>query len=252
MRKAFGKDELEAMFKKIGKMLEKPIEVFLLGGGAMCFRNQKTATKDLDLVFENASTFIAFFATIEKIGFKREKNLESEYEKMMAAGVWKDKEYFRFYLFVKTVCNALELNEGIVKRSEKLGDYGKLTVRMVSNEDVVLFKGITERPSDADDIAAVVVASGFLPENWDIIFDECKLQSKKRAWYGLLYNKLIEIKEKHGIDAPIIRRLQELDNNILLKEAYELRTGKGLGKADAIKELVKMGFTRKQIENAIK
>jgi hypothetical protein len=249
MRKAFGKEELEATFKEIGKKLGKPTEVFLLGGGAMCFRNQKIATKDLDLVFEDAATFKSFFATIEKIGFKREKNLESEYEKMMAAGVWKDNGDFRFDLFVKTVCNALELSERIVGRSENLGEYGNLVVKMVSNEDVILFKGITERLDDVNDIAAIIRTSKI---DWDIVFEECKLQSRKRAWYGLLYDKLIEIKEKHGIDAPIIKKLQELDNKVLLKEAYDLRIKKGLSNEEAIRELVKMGFTRKQIEKAIK
>ena len=52
MKKSLGKDELRELFKEIGGRMQKPTVVSLLGGGAMCFRNQKNATKDLDVVLE--------------------------------------------------------------------------------------------------------------------------------------------------------------------------------------------------------
>jgi hypothetical protein len=245
MRKAFGKEKLEETFREIGKRLERPLGVFLFGGGAMCFRNQKTATKDLDLVFKNDADYETFYAVIEKIGFRKDGELETEYRKMMAAGVWREESGFRFDLFVRTVCNALELNERIIARSESLGKFEKLEVRMVSNEDVILFKGITERLDDADDIAAIVRTAKI---DWDVILEECTLQSKKRAWYGLLYNKLVEIKEKHGINAPIIRQLTKLNKQMILKEAYDnLRKG-GASRKEALEMLRKNGFTKNELD----
>jgi hypothetical protein len=241
---AFGREDLEKTFREIGKRLDKQVEVFLLGGGAMCLRNQKNATKDLDLVFKNESDYEAFATVIEKMGFKRDGNLGTEYEKMMAAGVWTGESGFRLDLFVKTVCNALELNERMTARAESLGNFERLAIRIVSNEDVVLFKGITERPDDANDIAAIIRTAKI---NWDIILEECKLQSKNRAWYGSLYNKLAEIKERHGIDSPITKHLLKLDKEILLRGAYEDLLANGLSRDSAFAALKKQGFTKREL-----
>ncbi len=57
MRKGFAKEQLNETFIRIGAILKKPMDVFLLGGGAMCFRNQKNATKDIDLVFKSRADY---------------------------------------------------------------------------------------------------------------------------------------------------------------------------------------------------
>jgi len=249
MKKSFTKIDLEEIFRKIGGMLPRSVEVFLLGGGAMCFRNQKNATKDLDLVFKNREEFKEFANAITALGFVEPKRVENAYEEMKAAGIWEGRNGFRLDLFVSKVCGALSLSQDMAARSELLGNYGKLAVKMVSNEDVILFKGITERLDDADDIAAIIRSAAI---NWDIIVKECAAQSKARAWYGPLYNKLTEIQEKHGMTIPVTKQLQKLDKRAALREAYERRTGQGLTPAQAISELAKLGFKKKEIENAIK
>ncbi len=245
MEKLFGKDVLAGMFEKIGKGLDKNLIIFVLGGGAMCFRNQKTGTKDLDLVFLNAKDATAFFTCAIKCGFSKPRRLGREYQAMDAYEILENANGFRLDIFSKTVCNALSLSTGMVERSESFGTFGLLEVKLVSNEDVVLFKGITERARDADDIAAVVRTSQI---DWDIILQECILQSTMRKWYGLLYNKLAEIEEKHGISSPIMKDLLGLDKKVIVEEAYSGFISKGMGKADALAELKKKGFTKKEIE----
>ncbi len=87
IRASYGKQELLDEFKKIGEQIPAPITVFLFGGGAMAFRNQKTATKDLDLVFENYGDYEKFTDALEKIGFFQAKSFEKEYEKMHASSI---------------------------------------------------------------------------------------------------------------------------------------------------------------------
>ena len=70
------------------------------------------------------------------MGFKQVLKLEQEYERMGAASIWEDENGFRFDLFVKTVCGALKLSERIIKRSEVLGEFSRLTVKILSSEDV--------------------------------------------------------------------------------------------------------------------
>ncbi len=84
MTKSFEKRELLELFQKIGGKIAKPMNVFLLGGGAMVFRNQKNGTKDLDLVFENKQDADAFAKTLVELGFKQKQDLEEEYKQMSA------------------------------------------------------------------------------------------------------------------------------------------------------------------------
>ncbi len=239
------KEELEAAFQKIGATLTTPVEAYLLGGGAMCFRNQKAGTKDLDLIFRNISGFKSFVSAIEKMGFLEAKQIETVYADMMAAGIWKDKADFRMDLFVNTVCRALSLSDNMANRAIHLGDYGKLAVKLVSNEDVILFKGITERPDDTNDIAAILQRADV---DWEVVLGECISQSKTASWYGLLYNKFAEIEERHGIDIPIAGQILKFDRQVLVKNAFEARKKKGMRRKDAIADLRKKGFTRKELE----
>ena len=245
MRKSFNRGELETAFQKVGAILQKPLTVYLLGGSAMCFRGQKAGTKDLDLVFTSREDFQDFVSAIGKNGFTEAKQVETEYADMMAAGIWRNKEDFRMDLFVNTVCRALSISGKMVQRSELLGEYGKLVVRLVSNEDVILFKGITERPDDANDIAAIILRSDI---NWNVVLDECIAQSKTTSWYGLLADKFADIEETQGITVPITGKILELDRQVLVKNALEMRLKKGMSRKDAISDLSKKGFSKKELE----
>ena len=132
-------------------------------------------------------------------------------------------------------CNCLELTQNIAERCEALGTYKKLTVKMFSNEDVVLFKAITDRDRDTSDIAEVIKSSKI---DWEVILKECALQSGDRHWYGALLNKFHDLKENYGIDAPIASRLQELNDLRTLWDKY--------------KELEKEGETRDAIFKILK
>ncbi|VVB98796.1 Uncharacterised protein [uncultured archaeon] len=246
MRKAFTRDELAGMFRAIGNALDRHVEVFLLGGGAMCFRGQKPATKDLDLVFPNHEASRGFAQAIRKLGFSEAKKLEAEYEDMKAEGIWENKDGFRLDIFVGKVCGALSLSEGMKRRSVPLATYGRLSVRLVSDEDVVLFKGITERDGDVGDVAIILRNE----VDWNAILKECVEQSGERWWCGALHDKLAIVRQRHGISAPIMRDLLNLDRKVLIRSAYERRRKKGLSHDEAVKDLGKE-FKRKEIEDSV-
>lgn len=49
----FTKDELLAEIEELGKVLSKPVSVFMMGGCAMSLRGDKESTRDVDWVVEN-------------------------------------------------------------------------------------------------------------------------------------------------------------------------------------------------------
>jgi len=240
----FDKKYLEEIFQRIGEKLPKKTKAFVLGGGAMCFRGQKDGTKDLDIVFNGDATARDFFECAKEEEFAVPSSLGKAYVAMQAYGVLENNDEFRFDIFSKKVCGKLGLSKKMKLRAEKFGTYGNLEVYLVSNEDVVLFKAVTSRPRDADDIAAVVRSTKV---EWDLILEECKAQSKKEPWYGLLYEKFAEIEERHGISAPIMKELLELDRQSALKEEYRRLRKQGATEYGAIQELRKQGFTEKEL-----
>lgn len=214
----------------------------------MCFRNQKNATKDLDLVFVSVSEYKEFIKPLPKLGFKLKTEIKNEYKKMDAASMWDEPNGFRLDLFVDKVCNQLSLSNDMINRSKMLKKYGKLSVYIISNEDIILFKGITEREDDADDIASIIRSSKI---NWQMILKECIKQSKKKMWYGILLDKLYKIKEKHGIDSPIIEQVEELYRKNLIKNKISIFINEGMKKEEIIIEFKRRGFTTKEL-NIIK
>ncbi len=244
----FGREKLQEVFTSLGAKLKHPITVYLLGGGAMCFRNQKRGTKDIDLVFTNRKDHDVFAQALKEMGFSESGKLEKAYADMKASSIWHNAEDFRFDLFTICVCGALELSEKMIARSSVLEVYGNLTVRLVSNEDVILFKGITERDNDTNDI--YFINQGAII-NWDIILQECIDQSKANFYYGLLYNKFMELEERRNFRVPIAAKILELDNKSVVREAFEALLRKGMSRKDAKAELIKKEFTEKEIDDAV-
>ncbi len=240
----FKKEKLKESFQKIGEELNKPLTVFMFGGGAMAFRNQKQGTKDLDLVIQNQGEFRDFANALEKSGFHEIHKLEKPYQQMAASGIWENKEEFRLDVFVKTVCNALELTPSVEKRSELLEKFGNLTVKMFSSEDLILFKGITDRPADTEDVSTIIKSAKV---NWDVVLEECTLQSKKRAWHGSLLNKINEIEEKDKLTIPITKELQKLSDRAILAQFYKDKREEGKRHEEILKELKARGFTESEI-----
>ena len=247
MKLKIGKDGLAELFSESSSIVHRQMTVYLIGGGAMCFRNQKNATKDVDLILASDTDYHDFSAALGKLGYLKQTNASQTYKKMETSGIWVKENGGRFDLFVRKVCNALELSQDMVKRSELLGRYGNLEVRMLSNEDIILFKGITERFADTNDIAQIIRTSNV---DWKIIENECIHQSSKERWFGALIGKFDDIEEKHGITIPIYGRIQRLWFKDVLREAYERREKEGKSHDEIVKELIGMGFTREEITAA--
>ena len=164
-------------------------------------------------------------------------------------GVWDKPDGFRIDLFVGIVVNKLRLTPPMKQRSTPLGRYGNLQVNSASNEDVVLFKSVTGRPGDTADMAAIIRQTPF---NWNVMLSECTIQSKTRPWHGPMLEALRDLKERFGIDAPIMRKLETINENNILADAYRIKLEKGRTPEQAIDELMQLGFSKNNISRAIK
>src|SRR3989344_5890315 len=149
----FKPDELEAMLVRVGEALHKELDIYLIGGCAMGFRGIKEETKDVDAILLNRQDLDLLGATLKKLKFRQDTDLEEFY---LSAVMVFMKDDSRIDLFVRDVCKQLIFTDSMVKRAELYKKLGKLNVYLASNEDIFLFKGITDREKDISDCRALI------------------------------------------------------------------------------------------------
>lgn len=158
---------------QIDKLLKNKITVYLIGGSAMSFYKIKDSTKDIDALFENQYDCADFFNAITKLGYETSEQYFPPVIQMEATFfVYKDDEIW-IDLFVKNVMNKFELTESIKKRSIKTDlPTKKLNVNCLDKNDIFMFKSITPRERDEDDLVLLLSKSEI---DFKIIHEEIKI-----------------------------------------------------------------------------
>jgi len=252
-REKFGKEYVEKEFLKIGLALKTKIRVFLLGGCAMVFRGLKAATKDVDIVFTSPDALKEFVNVLKSLNYYEVVELPKEYGKMGASAVLRNADEFQCDLFYKEVCKGLDISDGIIKRAEHLKTFGNLDVYMMSPEDVFLFKSVTERNADLDDMR-ILAGVGL---DWNVIKEECISQEKMKIWEAFLAKKLAELKAKFDIEAPILRELWKRAGDQLVSKVFQEIVESGKHTLDEIHDEIRKKYkyseswTRRELKRLV-
>lgn len=94
------------------------------------------------------------------------------------------------------------------ERAKTILQLPKLTISLCSNEDIFLFKTLTEREGDLED--CISLAQKGL--RWENILKELKVQiseSKRPVWLTLVGERL-DILEERGLVIPFMKELNEM------------------------------------------
>lgn len=244
--KLYKKEQLIEELQAIGKELSRKITVYLIGGCSMSLKDLKPYTKDVDAIFVSLDDLTLFEDGLTKLGYTRTLKTEPEYDQLGASCILRHPERAGFDLFHVKVCDMLSLSKGMISRSSRYANFGNLEIFLISNEDIVLFKGITERPRDIDDMWLLINADrrNF---NWNSIKEECVSQAEHLKIEGQLYNRFLELFEKYDVRAPILSWLKNRDIKHLLREVYEYRLKDGFTREQIIAQFKKDGFSKKDI-----
>jgi len=183
----FKRDQLERMLEDAGNTIKRPVSIYLIGGCAMSFRGLKDETKDIDMISLNQSDLNAISHALLSSGYHQDTDLEEFY---LSAIMVFTKGDGRIDLFLREVCKRLILSDEMVKRATLHKKYGKLSVYLASNEDIFLFKSITDREKDIED--CIMLLNRALDKN--IIIDEMERQ-KKAHWCFFVFEKLCIIED---------------------------------------------------------
>ncbi len=128
----------------------------------MTFYGLKETTKDIDIILTSPEQLEELLTALSAVGYKKllQALITMSYCKMQTSAIMENKEGFRWDLFINRVCNALMLSEEIKQRAKQLYRGSNLTVLITSKEDIFLFKGITEREADLDDMGILAGEQG--------------------------------------------------------------------------------------------
>lgn len=208
MRKSsFDKKYLFHELDKLSSTISTPVNLFMIGGGGLIYYGLKEATKDVDVVLQDSQEIAVLVDGLKNLGYRPLGlgEISIPYRKM-EAHVLENNDEFRWDIFDKRVCNRLALSNEMKSRGTVFYKKGFLRVLLASKEDIFLFKGITERETDLEDMR-LLAESGL---DWKIIERECRSQSvySGTLWENALYERLIDLKEKHKIESPIEKSLR--------------------------------------------
>lgn len=239
--------------EKIGLRLNRRVRAFLIGGCGMVFRDLKEATKDVDIVLVSPMDLKEVVEGLRSLGYSEVLELPAEYEQLGASAILRNKDGFQVDLYYKQVCRGLEVTGGMRGRAEFFKTLGNLDVYLITPEDIFLFKSITEREADLLDMR-ILAERGI---DWDTIMGECLSQEKRKIWESFLVERLGELKDTYGIEAPIIRELWRIAGDELVRRIFVGIVEEGNDTADKIAKAIKErsdyseSWTRKELRKLV-
>ncbi len=194
------------LFVEIEKNLPKKADIFAIGGMMLLYQGLKPATKDVDLVVAAKEQFSLLEKTLKEIGFHG-KIPTLPYARFNISQIF-IREDFRIDLFHRTVCSEFFLSPGMMQRATKIMDSNKLSLFLCSNEDILLFKSMTEREGDLEDCLSLAKRG----LQWNIILDELHYQMKhtgNQVWVTWVGERL-DLLQERGLNIPIMPEIDAL------------------------------------------
>lgn len=220
-----GIKEQEDIFKLIGSSLKKKIECFVIGGSAMLYYKLKEATKDIDIVLLKENERIYVLKMMKNLGYT-ERNSKILYVNKKNVPILLQRGQDRFDLFNRKIIN-LRFSDGMVNRVNLVYEYGNLTAKIVSREDIIMLKCATDRAGDRLDAANIIKSANI---NWNVLIEESINQMNLIGDLIPLnlYDFLLELKEDLQVEVPddFLKKLEIKCEEVLTKKLKEGNTVK--------------------------
>ena len=247
MRERFDSDYIRAELEQIGGEVETPLQVFLIGGGAMAFRDLKDATKDIDLIVTGGDGLRQLQTGLQARGYEIVRQPGEEYDALGAQRIFENEDGCRIDLFNQQVIDKLVLSQGMRDRSEEFLSAGGLSVSLVSSEDIFLFKAVAGRTDDIEDM--------FVLYQTDLDFDviETELQHQiellgQELFVTYANEALVELEERYNITTPIDDTVAEITEHVY-QEIEVLHTIEDTSSLTDLQE--NLDLTSEEIETVI-
>jgi len=224
MRARFDSSYIRSELERIGQQLDDPLTVFLIGGGAMAFRDLKTTTKDIDLIVASGDDLGQLQAVLLELGYDIVREPDEEYEELGAQRILENDDGCRIDIFHQQVIDKLVLSDGIRKRSERYLEPGNLVVELVSPEDIFLFKAVAGRVDDIDDMFSLLQTD----LDFDVVEAELTAQIDlldQELFVTYVNEALADLTEQHNVTtalhSPVVETTERVYEELEVLHALE-------------------------------
>jgi predicted nucleotidyltransferase len=207
----FGSSAIRRQFSELANLIKDELTVYLIGGGALTLEDLKNATKDIDLIVQKESELRQLWSVLRSAGYEPQEDFGEAYDELETAFIL-EKDRRRFDVFRGQVAGVIYLSDSMISRSHHLFDEDGLSVRMVSLNDIFLFKAVANRQDDVDDM--IRIAQGGIDD--DVIVDEILTQLEllgSDVFIGSMKQKLDRL-EDQGFVFDIHREVNELYSRV--------------------------------------
>lgn len=189
-------DSIKSFLDDLNEKLEDKLKIFMIGGGAMCLKNLKDATFDIDLIVMSKKDYWFLHKAILKLGYDvADKELFKEAIYKNAIIVFQ-KGPSRIDIFVKNIVSMMDFSKHMIKRAQLYQESKNLTVYLASNTDIMLLKSLSDRGKDFPDIERLIREG----VDWAAIINECDLQNREGVtWIFFVYEQLCRVENDRGI-----------------------------------------------------
>lgn len=246
-RNRFDRDYIEDELQRIGEYLQTPVDAYLIGGGAMSLRDLKDTTKDIDLVVANEEAFERLMGTLRELGYEEITDLGKDYAELGARHCVRNNAGCQLDLFNRQIANKLFFSGGMETRSEPFLSTEFLSVRLVSLEDIFLFKSVAGRPDDIGDMATLI-QTGL---DFDQIENEIAAQVPLlggEQFVTIISGSLEQLDDQEGIQTPLDDVVSEYYERYM--RGLELRLNLSSESAKTVSELAaELNVPTTEIEN---
>lgn len=189
------------LFILIEKQLKTTTVAYAFGGTAMMYYGYKNTTKDIDLVFEDEKQRDLFVDAITSLGYRQNSPFGIYHQIKLKSNnkpIMYTRGDERFDLFSKKIFKTT-LTESMKKRFYARHDFGEnLIIYVLSKEDLILLKSVTDREKDFDDIITIIQKEQNI--DWNYIIDEAITQKKLGdSWIILDLEKTMQKLRKYTL-----------------------------------------------------
>lgn len=209
-RRSFSGDYVKSELEKLATTASSKATLFVIGGLALINYGLKSATKDTDIVVTSKTELDTITSALNSIGYHPldEYIISRPYKEMATARILENQDCFRWDIFLGQICNALTFTDTMKSRAKSFFKQNLLEAKLASKEDIFLFKGITDREADLDDMRRLAESE----LDWKIIAQECQMQSELsgRLWEGALLDSIANLRKTYKIRSPIEKSLEKI------------------------------------------
>ena len=217
------REEVDELFEQLGQVLDRRIQVMLIGGAVLLELGLKDSTKDIDVVCRNEFDKDTLLLSARRLGFELvgpEKRHARLGVKRLAVKGMRNLD-----VFAGRISYDFELSVPMWQRSIVTRTFGDLIVRNASREDILVMKLIANREGDADDCAALM--GGGL--DFYAVYEEIERQYRKsgeleqKIWITYIEEGIGRQEEEFSMKVPIADRISQLANEYRERLYQKLR-----------------------------